>query len=145
MISLVHLIADLPDLCRNLLQVGIGLVLQSTVVLLAGLLAGRRLRRRGPAAAALVYRATVLAAILGALLALAIGGRFQPRWAIALPPAEEAANRAPAPDIAAGRGTPAIPMPRFLPAGGPGLGIAPARSGVPNIPGVEQKTSLPPG
>ena len=96
MISLVHLIADLPDLCRNLLQVGIGLVLQSTVVLLAGLLAGRRLRRRGPAAAALVYRATVLAAILGALLALAIGGRFQPRWAIALPPAEEAANRAPA-------------------------------------------------
>src|SRR2546427_5989510 len=102
----VHLAGFLPGACRDLLQIGMGLALQSTLVLLAGLLAGRSLRRRGPAAQALVYRATVLAAILGALLALAIGGRFQPRWTIALPPAEGAANRAAAPDIAAVRATP---------------------------------------
>src|SRR5713101_2726869 len=91
-----HLTGFLPGACRNLLQAGMGLALQSTLVLLAGLVAGRRLRQRGPAAETLVYRATVLAATLGTLLALAVGGHFQPRWAIALPPAGGTVDRAPA-------------------------------------------------
>lgn len=141
MTGLAPLASFLPGACRNLLQAGMGLALQSTLMLLAGLLAGGRVRRRGPAAADLVYRATVVAAILGALLALSIGGRFQPRWTIALPPAEEAANRTLAPDVGAVRGTPAMPMPRFVPAGGPGLGIAPTRSKAPHIPEVVRNAS----
>src|SRR5437879_4125982 len=97
MISLVHLIADLPDLCRNLLQVGIGLAFQSTLLLSVGLLAGRSLRRHGPAVSAFVYQAAVVALIVGALLAVPIGGHLGPLWCVSLPSAHDGPGRVPAP------------------------------------------------
>ena len=145
MTTLAHLPNFLPGGCRSLLQIGLGLALQSTLVLLAGLLAGQRLRRRGPAAAVMAYRATVVAALLGTLLALTIGGRFQPGWAIALPPAQGPVETVPAPGTAAARGTPALPVPRFVPAGGPGLGLIPTRHEAPNTPAVKRSTGFSPG
>src|SRR5437870_4828278 len=100
MIDCAHLIGGLPVVCRSLLQIGIGLALQSTLLLAAGLLAGRWLRRLGPAASAFVYQATLVSLVLGALLAMPFGGRFAPLWAIALPPAQEVAGVPVVPDIA---------------------------------------------
>src|SRR5689334_429545 len=62
-----HVSEALPGLCRSLLQSGMGLVLQSTLLLGLGMLAGRALRRRGPALASLIYRVSLTGALPGAL------------------------------------------------------------------------------
>src|SRR5690242_1836407 len=112
MIGLLALIGGLPAVCRNLLQVGIGLALQSTLLLGLGLLAGQRLRLRGPAAAALVYRTTLVSVVLSALLAMPIGGRLSPRWVVTLPASEESGSSALLPDGGSGWEVPASGMPR---------------------------------
>jgi beta-lactamase regulating signal transducer with metallopeptidase domain len=79
--------ALLPELCRSLLQVGIGLTLQSTLLLGLGLLAGRALRRRGPALTSLIYQVSLAGTVLGALLSLGLGRHFPPLWSVSLPSA----------------------------------------------------------
>src|SRR5690242_12886784 len=115
-------VGGLHEACRNLLQVGMGLLLRSTLLLGLGLLAGRRVRRRGPGATVLVYRATVIAALLGPLAALPLAARFQPVWTIALPSAQGAGRQAQWADVGTMRRGGAMPAPRYVPAGGPGLG-----------------------
>jgi beta-lactamase regulating signal transducer with metallopeptidase domain len=119
MSALTHLIGSLPGVCRNLLQVGIGLALQSMLLLAVGLLAGRHFRRRGPAVSTFVYKATLISLVLGALLAMPLGGRIAPLWAIALPPAQEVASEPSVADTAAVREAPAIHVPAPPGAGGP--------------------------
>src|SRR5207247_431287 len=92
MIGLVHLMDGLPALCWNLLQVGLGLALQSTLVLGVGLLTGQRIRQRGPSVTAFVYRVTLVSLVLGALLAIPIGGRLAPGWIFTLPAPQEAGS-----------------------------------------------------
>jgi beta-lactamase regulating signal transducer with metallopeptidase domain len=79
----------LPEICRGLLQAGLGLALQSTLLLGSGLLAGRALRRHGPALASLIYRVTLTGALLAALVSLCVGSAFQPLWRVSLPPAAD--------------------------------------------------------
>ena len=117
----VHL-EFLPAACRNLLQIGIGLALQSTLLLAAGLLAARCLRRRGPLVAALVYRASLLATVLGTLLAVSVGGRWPARWTPGLPSAQVAAGEATEAVVAPAAPALAALQPRL--AGGPGLGLS---------------------
>jgi beta-lactamase regulating signal transducer with metallopeptidase domain len=80
-----HVSEALPGLCRSLLQSGMGLVLQSTLLLGLGLLAGRALRRRGPALASLIYRVSLTGALIGALGSGVLGGFLPPRWRVSLP------------------------------------------------------------
>jgi len=84
-----------PALCRSIVQVGIGVALQSTLLLGLGLLAGRIWQRRGPALPALIYQVTLVAALLGGLLSVALGGRLQPFWRLSLPPADGSSVRDP--------------------------------------------------
>ncbi len=82
------LIGALTPLCRTLLTAGVGLLVQSTLLLLLGLLAGAALHRRGcPAAAVFVYRAALVGIAAGALLSLVFADRFRPVWSITLPSA----------------------------------------------------------
>src|SRR5947209_18942032 len=111
MISLLALIGGLPAVCRNLLQMGIGLALQSTLLLGLRLLAGQRLRSRGPAVAALVYRTTLVSVVLSALLAMPIGGRLSPRWVVTLPSSEVSGSSALLPDSGDGWEAQASGMP----------------------------------
>src|SRR5947209_2101595 len=79
-------VADtLPGVCRSLLQAGIGLAFQSTLLLGLGLLAGWALRRRGPALASLIYRATLGGTLLGVLFSCLLGGFLSPLWCVSLP------------------------------------------------------------
>jgi beta-lactamase regulating signal transducer with metallopeptidase domain len=75
----------LPELCRDALQVGLGLALQSTLLLGLGLLAARVLRARGPGLAALIYQVCLCGTVAGALLSVVVGGQFQPLWSVSLP------------------------------------------------------------
>src|SRR5436190_20461775 len=81
--------ASLPGLCRSILQVCIGLALQSTLLLGLGLLAGWTLRSRGPALASLIYRSSLLGTLLAVLVSLCLSRVRQPLWEVSLPPAAD--------------------------------------------------------
>src|SRR5262249_15834424 len=83
------------ELCRGALQVGLGLLLQTTVVLLFGLLAGSVLRRRGSEAQSLVYRVALVGVVANALLVLGTAGRVTPFWTVSLPAAKREISAAP--------------------------------------------------
>ncbi len=68
-----------------LLSAALGLLLQSTVLLLLGLLALWLARRRGPAVQSLVGRATLAGVALTLLLAAPLTGHVRPLWRVTLP------------------------------------------------------------
>ncbi len=68
-----------------LLPIALGLLLQSTVLLLVGLLALWLARRRGPAVQSLVGRATLAGVALTLLLAAPLTGHVRPLWRVTLP------------------------------------------------------------
>ena len=73
----------------TLLPIGLGLLLQSTVLLLLGLLALRLARRRGPAVQSLIGRATLAGVGLSLLLAGPLTGHIRPLWRVTIPTAQE--------------------------------------------------------
>ncbi len=81
-------LVSLAEMCRSLLQTGIGLLLQFSLVLLLGLAAGALLRRRGPALQCLIYKAALAGALLCCLFSLSAGRRFTPDWGLKLPPGD---------------------------------------------------------
>jgi beta-lactamase regulating signal transducer with metallopeptidase domain len=86
MIHLPGIGLSLAEPCRGLLEMGVALLLQSTLLLLMGFLAGGLLRRQGPAVQSLIYRATLVGVVGGALLAGALAPFVLPLWRISLPP-----------------------------------------------------------
>ena len=56
---------------------GAAVLIRSTLVLAAGLAAGWLLRRRGAALRSLVYRATLVGAVLASALSVLLAGRVQ--------------------------------------------------------------------
>jgi len=68
-----------------LLPAALGLLLQSTVLLLLGLFALGFVRRRGPAVQSLVGRATLAGVGLTLLLAAPLSGHVRPLWRVTLP------------------------------------------------------------
>src|SRR5438874_1813983 len=99
--DLVQLIGGQADLCRSLVQIGLGLAMQSTLLLGGGLVAAQCLRRRGPAVGSLVYKATLVSVLLGALLAVPVGGQLAPWGAFVLPAAHEVVELTVTPESAA--------------------------------------------
>jgi beta-lactamase regulating signal transducer with metallopeptidase domain len=82
-------LGGLGDNCRTVLQVGLGILIQSTLLLLLGLGASGRLRRLGPAVQSLICRSTLAAVICAALLAPLLAEQIEPLWRLSLPPAQE--------------------------------------------------------
>jgi peroxiredoxin/5-hydroxyisourate hydrolase-like protein (transthyretin family) len=104
--------ADLAELGRSALQLGLSALIQSTLLIVAGLLGARALRRRGPALQSAIYRATLASVALTMLLSICSPGSFTPLWRIALPPAPETAlsggaGKAPEPPLRLARTNPA--------------------------------------
>ena len=93
------------------LQIGVGVLAQSSLLLLLGLLAGGLLRRRGPEMRAFVYQVTLAGVALGALLSVGVAGRVRPVWAVRLPVrvAVEAPN--PVPAVTVPITAPSAPLP----------------------------------
>ncbi|BDI29739.1 hypothetical protein CCAX7_17900 [Capsulimonas corticalis] len=78
------------ELCRHFLELGIGVLIQSTCLIVLGLIAGRLLRRRGPFFELAAYRATLACVVVSALMAASMAGRVQPLWSVSIaapPPA----------------------------------------------------------
>jgi beta-lactamase regulating signal transducer with metallopeptidase domain len=71
--------------CRIALEIGISVLIQSSLLLMVGLAAGDVLRRRGPVLQSLVFRATLAAVVLGALLSFCCAGSLPSLWSISLP------------------------------------------------------------
>lgn len=105
--------AALHELCRSVAQTGLVLLLQTGLILLLGLGVGWALRRRGPQAQSLAYRATLLAVLLVALISPALVHGRRALWRVSLPPA------APAPSAA-------LAVVETAPAPGPGPVAVPA-------------------
>jgi len=76
----------------TLLPIALGLLLQSTALLLLGLLALRLALRRGPAVQSLIGRATLAGVGLALLLAAPLTGRVRPLWHVTLPASPPAPN-----------------------------------------------------
>jgi hypothetical protein len=70
--------------CRIALEVGISVLVQSRLLLLVGLAAGAVLHRRGPVLQSVVFRATLAAVVLGALLSFCCAGSLPSLWSISL-------------------------------------------------------------
>jgi beta-lactamase regulating signal transducer with metallopeptidase domain len=86
--NLLHLSSlDLAEMCRTILETGIGVLLQSTVILLIGGMAGALLRRHGPALQCALYKAALFGTLVCGLLSLCLGSRLPSRWSLALPAA----------------------------------------------------------
>jgi beta-lactamase regulating signal transducer with metallopeptidase domain len=72
----------------GLSRAGFGLAIQSTILLALGLVVGAMVRRRGPVARALVYRGTMAALVLSAVLSLSLAAPMSERTLISLPQAQ---------------------------------------------------------
>ena len=68
----------------TLLPIALGLLLQSTALLLLGLVAMRLARRRGPAVQSLIGRATLAGVGLALVLAGPLAGHIKPVWRVAV-------------------------------------------------------------
>jgi beta-lactamase regulating signal transducer with metallopeptidase domain len=75
--------------CRAVVQIGIGVALQSTLLLGLGFLLARRLGRHGPVLRSLIYQATLVSTLVSALISPFLGRHFQSLWSISLPPITE--------------------------------------------------------
>jgi beta-lactamase regulating signal transducer with metallopeptidase domain len=80
--------ANLPVLSQALLQTGIRLLFQSSLLLLLGMVAGRALRRNGPARQVYVYHATLAAIALCVLFSLCDVRSRAAFYMPSLPPAQ---------------------------------------------------------
>jgi beta-lactamase regulating signal transducer with metallopeptidase domain len=74
------------DFCRETAQIGLSILIQSSLLLALALALGWILRLRGLALASLLYRSTLCAVVLTALLCIAFVGRIDPLWRVSLPP-----------------------------------------------------------
>jgi len=102
--------AVLPETCRIAVQTGLVLLLQTGLILLLGLGVGWALRRRGPQAQGLAYRATLLAVLCVAVLSPSLVHGRRALWRVSLP------ARAPVPSASPGVGEAApTPEPRPVP------------------------------
>lgn len=90
MINLWEMALRWPEFYRRASEVGIGVLAQSTALLLLGLLTACVLRRRGPSVQSAVYKATLLAVVLCAALSVALTGRVAALWTLRLPAPESA-------------------------------------------------------
>lgn len=79
------------DFCPRALPVALAALLQTTLLLSAGLLLGVLLRRRGPAVAALIQRATLAALVVSLAASLGGASRLPTLWRVSLPSASRAA------------------------------------------------------
>src|SRR4051794_6134901 len=82
---------NLHELCRSALQVGVGALIQSTLLAAAGLLCAAALRRRGPTLTSAVYRATLAGVVIASVLSVAGAGILTPLWRVNLPSVPEPA------------------------------------------------------
>jgi beta-lactamase regulating signal transducer with metallopeptidase domain len=94
----------LDGVCRMLLPVGITLLIQSTLLLIVGLLAGSALRRWGPALQSLIYRVTLAGVVLVAVLAVCVAERPVALWRIPVSPPDTA-------PVASPLSEPSVPTP----------------------------------
>src|SRR5258708_37298959 len=78
-------IPPLPALCRGLFPVALAVLLQSTLVLLLALIAGRIASRRGPVFQSAVYRAALVGVLVAALLPFCPVRPPRPAWSLPLP------------------------------------------------------------
>src|SRR4051794_38257435 len=92
---------NLPELCRSALQVGVGALIQSTLLAAAGLLWAAVLRRRGPTLTSAIYRATLAGVAIASVLSVGGAGILTPLWRVNLPSVPEPARSGPP-----GRATP---------------------------------------
>jgi len=106
------------------LPMALGLLLQSTVLLLLGLVAMRSVRRHGPAVQSLIGRATLAGVGVSLLLIGPLAGHVRPVWRVRVG-AHLPAPSAPPPSVAApspytppelGAGGRAVPLPELSPA-----------------------------
>lgn len=72
-------------LCHSIAQSALALLVQSSLILLLGLLLGALLRRHGPQAQSLIYRATLATVALTGIASLIFSSHVQPIWRISLP------------------------------------------------------------
>src|SRR5690349_539958 len=87
-----HVALSLPPLCQSAAQVGLSVLIRSTLLLWLGLLLGRALRRFGPAAEALAYRAALAAVVVVGVLSVTFAGSLKSLWSVGLPPAQAVAH-----------------------------------------------------
>src|SRR5207249_3707279 len=88
MTALFQSSAGAAAICRGVTQMGLSLLIQSTLLLVVGLAVGRRLASRGPSLQALVYRTTLVAVVLTGLLSVLLAGALRPFWSLTLPPTD---------------------------------------------------------
>jgi beta-lactamase regulating signal transducer with metallopeptidase domain len=79
----------LPSLCQRGVQVGLDVLLQTTLLLVLGMLGAVAVRRRGPALQSLIYKTTLLGVLGSAVVTAALAGYARSRWTFWLPPAQE--------------------------------------------------------
>lgn len=72
-------------LCHSIVQSGLVLLLQSSIILMLGLLLGALLHRHGPQAQLLAYRAALTTVALTGIASLLFSSHVQPIWRITLP------------------------------------------------------------
>ena len=73
------------DVLRHVLQIGIGIWLQSAWLLLIGLAFGRLVRSRGALAASAAYRGTLVSVCVSCVLGICLAGHIRPLLTINLP------------------------------------------------------------
>jgi beta-lactamase regulating signal transducer with metallopeptidase domain len=79
------------DVCHHIVELGLGVFIQSSCLITLGLFAGRLLRRRGPSFELAAYRATFVCVVVSALMASAAFGRVRPLYQISIGGAATAA------------------------------------------------------
>lgn len=119
---------SLSDFCHGAAQFGLALFLQSGLILLLGLSLSAWLRRRGPQAQSLAYRAILLAVVFTGLTSIVGASDTRPLWRVTLPSASgpAAVHEAPA----------ALPMAQ--------PGPAPVTVTTPKAPPVSSTDTIPP-
>src|SRR5579871_2528739 len=72
---------------QSALQIGVGMLLQAGILLLAGLFAGHALVRCGPSTRLFVYRCVLAGIWIGMIGATVMPGHISSRWSVTLPSA----------------------------------------------------------
>jgi beta-lactamase regulating signal transducer with metallopeptidase domain len=85
--SFYALAAWLPSLCRSLVLIGLNVLIQSSLLLIVGLLAARALRRQGPSTQRFVYQATLVGVAACCVLTVALAGNRPALYSLSLPDA----------------------------------------------------------
>src|SRR5689334_1786705 len=97
----------LAAFCRDALQIGLSLLLPSTLLLGFGLLLARAWRQYGPEAERFACRA-VLGVVAASILTVPLlAGRVRPLWGVQLPPVSSLAPSSPAGPVQALKARPA--------------------------------------